>query len=740
MSHLLLSSVLSPLLALSLPAQAPGEPLARSPQLPPVAANDVTRGAGLQPDGADRLFGGGTDYAVWLSAEGVRFVPALGRGAEVARHVALRPLEVRRGQHVVARDFDAVPQRTGLRAEYHHTSSATERYDVGADAVELSWRFERRPAGSGDLVVRYRLDTNLPLAEGGDEDALRFVQPDLGGVTIGTVTGIDARGGRAAGGMAYTNGVLELSLPASFVDTATYPIVLDPTIGPAFTVSSSFDDFEADVAYDATSQRYLVVWLRTLAANLVLPRGRLLEATGAPLGGTILLGSTGVCGRPRVANHDQGDRFGVVFAEQAGLFHGIQLRVVGASTGAISHSTVIASSTGVDLFRDPDVGGDVAGVGGTAFVVVYEDEILNAIRARRVLFDPLDNLLAPSAASVWTDGTGPIASVYSQPAVSRQAGSDGTLLVVARRLSGIGPSYSVQLKRIAIDDLGDLGAASLGSTTDSLDAPDVDGMNGSWVVAWQRDPAGSATTIERRAVRHDGNWQLGPVETLGGGVLQAVTAPSLGWSAARTWLGYHNFSGIGPQRSLRVAAIDTATATMGGVELTQTIASDDTRIAVASDASGGVVGGNDAMAVFAHGARVYAQRLIGYGSGGTFTSLGGQCGSGGAQFVSHAPGIGSSIVFGVVGLDPTALVTVFNLTPDLAPIACGTCEWAPFAITDLRVVTGGSASVPFVMPMLPSLIGSQWVTQWTTYDPAQVPCPLLPEFVLTDRSLMTLGN
>ena len=42
--------------------------------------------------------------------------------------------------------------------------------------------------------------------------------------------------------------------------------------------------------------------------------------------------------------------------------------------------------------------------------------------------------------------------------------------------------------------------------------------------------------------------------------------------------------------------------------------------------------------------------------------------------------------------------------------------------------------------MIPSLIGSQWITQWTTYDPPEAPCPLVADFVLTDRTLMTIGN
>lgn len=739
-------STLLPLLTLALPAQGPGAVHRPAGVGQPVPAGlaDVARGAGLQPDGPGRLLGCGTDYLVRFSAAGMQFVPALGRAAEQMRHVSLRPVAVRRGDRVVASGFAAEPIQAELRAEYAHGPAITERFDVGEHGVELSWQFDRRPAGSGDLVVRYELTTNLPSAAGAGADGLSFVQAGLGGVALGAVTGLDARGARVRGGLSFANGVLELSLPAAFVDTAQYPIVLDPLVGAVITVSTpGNNDSEPDVAYDATTQRYLVVWLRELAATLVLPRGRLVDASGSPVGNVVVLGSTGVCGRPRVANFHQSDRFGVVFEEQAGTFQGIQFRAVSAQTAAITHSAVLASSTGVDLFRHPDIGGVVNALNSTAFVVVYEDNILNAIRARRVYFDAADLLVAPSAVSIWTDSTGPFASSYTVPAISRQGGVDLTFLVVARRYSGIGPQISISGRLLALTDLTVLTSTTLESTAaDDFVAPDVDGANGSWIVAWEREPAGGgATTIRRRSARYAGGaWTLGAIESLGGGLLQEVTAPSVGWSEARTWLGYHNWSGIGPQESLRVAAIDTASATMGGVEFTQTISSGDTRIVAATDASGGVNGGSGAMAVFAHGTTVYAQQLISYGNTGTFVSLGGQCGAGGAQYFSHAPGIGSSIVFGVVGLSPTALFTVFNVTPDQAPLTCGPCAWAPFAITDLRVPVGGTASVPVVLPLLPPLVGSQFVTQWTTYDPPQSACSLVPDFALTDRSLMTLGN
>ena len=47
-------------------------------------------------------------------------------------------------------------------AIYAHAPAIEERFDVGVDGVEISWQFDHRPAGSGDLVVRYAIETGMP--------------------------------------------------------------------------------------------------------------------------------------------------------------------------------------------------------------------------------------------------------------------------------------------------------------------------------------------------------------------------------------------------------------------------------------------------------------------------------------------------------------------------------------------------------------------------------------------------
>jgi hypothetical protein len=48
--------------------------------------------------------------------------------------------------------------------------------------------------------------------------------------------------------------------------------------------------------------------------------------------------------------------------------------------------------------------------------------------------------------------------------------------------------------------------------------------------------------------------------------------------------------------------------------------------------------------------------------------------------------------------------------------------------------------VQFPIPLLSSLIGSQFETQWTSLDPTQTPCAIAPGFVLSNRLGITIGN
>ena len=743
-------SLCLPLAAAFLPAQeVPGLMSAVTPQ----QRFNITHNSGLRTDGADQLRGGGPDYRVRFTRAGMRFEPALGVAVETTQHLQLQLHSVNRvGEPAIDMSHDASPQLQHLRASYQRASGVTERYDVRPEGVELSWQFDARPAGSGDLRVRYAIDTSLPSPIEVIGGGLQFTLPDIGGVSIGGVTGIDANGATVAGGMRLVDGMLELSLPQSFVDEAAYPIVLDPLVGSVFTVQSLANtDSDPDVAYDSTTSRYLVVWRRWFSASSAEPRGQLVTSGGTVVGSTLFFNANGECEAPRVANLPTRDRFGVTFVEQDGLGNAVRFVAVSAANGSFTHEAILASSTGVQLFLSADIGSDTSAPIGSnrGFVVVYEDNIQNAIRARRVYFNTSDSLVAPSAFSVFSN-TGGIGASYTQPVISRASGSDSRLLIAVRRFSGLGPFVSINVAAIFSNSSAVIATTSLGgSQTASITAPDVDGFQGKWVVAWQQATGSLAPpSVVRRTVQINaaGNgFDLGPNQTIGGSSTQQASAPTVAYTPGRTWLGYRYFSGtIFALHSLRAAAIDSNSATWCSDVFSEPIASSSTdrRMAVGTMTSGGQTTGEGALAVFGEDGDIYGQRLLNYGSNGsTYANLGGGCGSGGSPSFSHLPGIGSSgLIATASGLPNSALAAIFNLSSPTATLACGACEWTPFQSTLSPPIVNNSASVEFPIPCLPSLVGAQFDTQWTTIDFTQAPCSLFPGLVLSDRVRMTLGN
>src|SRR5690606_38484761 len=176
----------------------------------------------------------GPDYRATFDREGIRFVPALGRRAPRTVHLRFVPQAVGRRDGSMQTIAAAAPEIRGHDVVYRR-GAVTERYELVPRGIEQSFTFSALPEGRGDLVVRGLLTTELPLAEA-TPDLLRFELPDVGGVIVRDVVGIDANGRRAIGHLRLGDAPaaagdmhrVELVLPAAFVDAAALPLVLDP--------------------------------------------------------------------------------------------------------------------------------------------------------------------------------------------------------------------------------------------------------------------------------------------------------------------------------------------------------------------------------------------------------------------------------------------------------------------------------------------------------------------------------
>lgn len=447
----------------------------------------------------------GWDYRAEVRVEGMTFTPALGSSAPTTQRLSLTPRQFGRADGL-QRVAPATPVLADHRTSQARGAGVTERYEVTPAGLELSWRFATKPSGSGDLVVRYDLASTMPL-HGAQRDLVSFCLPDVGGVSIGAVKGVDALGREAAGALALDGDVLELRLPSTFVDAAAYPLVLDPLIGTQFlpTANANYDDTDADVAYNRVFDRYLVVHRRVFSATDQVMRGQRLTDTGSLLGGLLVLGSADYIHHPTVAHISKRGTWIVAWETAPTVFSStdIDCCAVYALNGAVSATTTIASGSGDET--DPDAAGDTT-VGVTSdsdgALITYR-VAGGGIRLARV--ECASNGAQPTLVSTTTISNDASAIL---PAISKSNPGTSRYVVTWREPSLV----NVALRARACDRLGNLLGNPVTVSSGSIllsglpGRSDVDGDGTDFVVLYEygQSPLTSAKDIYARGVRWDG--------------------------------------------------------------------------------------------------------------------------------------------------------------------------------------------------------------------------------------------
>ncbi len=207
-------------------------------------------------DSADTVWVRGDGWKAAFTPAGMRYVPALGRAVETNQTfefalesvtVGGEPLAFTRA--VVARDGDSVTLDRGALDETYH---------LDLDVVEQTFVFDELPVRS-EIVVDVAVSSPwTPRVQG---NQLWFEGAGLGSVTYGDAFAYDAAGRRIVIPRVWTGESIRLTVPASFVETATFPLTIDPPIGMTFVNNfGTADDTEPDIAYDEGSQAYWITW------------------------------------------------------------------------------------------------------------------------------------------------------------------------------------------------------------------------------------------------------------------------------------------------------------------------------------------------------------------------------------------------------------------------------------------------------------------------------------------------
>lgn len=706
----------------------------------------------------------GITYVAEFDEDGLLFTPVLGRRAPRNLPVRFWLDSIRRGEHILqSREHSraGLPLASGAdRIEYLRSEGIVERYDSRAEGVEMSWVFSTRPQGNGDLVVRMRIDTDLQ-ADGMAEDdtCLRLVAiadgECIGGVSIGTVTGVDAADRRVAGQLRFDGYCLEMSLPGDFLETADYPLVLDPLVSTAFRVSNATETSNnPDVAYDAATNLYCIVWEEPLSAADVRIFARRIHAdTGAWMGPHQISASNEVSINPTIANVARTGCF--VIAWERTSVPVVRTEVVArryfANGSGPEAVTLLVQPGG----RNPDLGGDPSGEDDEA-VVVYEHDIG-----------------ADQAISAADLRTGDTIRVWTRLELDRRPGLRNPAISKSFDTNVGRPNYMVVWEmgdvldtyiqcRVIHRDMALRSPVIAGVRPGLLRKPDVAGDGLIFMVVAEApggDPLRATTYFWSCMFRE----ATGQVDNFGGRTLREGPNDPAQREPHVAHLGQHEFLlTCGQARSLgsgfynlrfethRASPyVNNGTTSVGyfphGYVETVAAPSGSTfrRLEIVAHASGTQTGDGRAFVVAENdGARVnlYGQRYEAPGRGASSLDLGGQCGTRwlrtwGAFGLGH-----SALEFDVTGISDYYGISLAVPGPT---ITCGACTFIVPMVLFTQFIGSGNTyhRHQFDVPIDVGLIGGVIDFQVLGFGGSSGPCPLAP--ILRDATnilRVTIGH
>lgn len=654
------------------------------------------------------------------------YQPALGQHAPRAHTLALQLATVRRGDVDLLRADRHTPTRTHTRTTASYAWPALEeRYETRTDGLKQSFVFAERPEGGGELRVSLDVTTSLqPDATGG-----RWTDADGFGVSIGDVVAIDADGARCRGERRLVDDRLELVLPGAFVDAARYPLELDPLIGTLTQAYAGTDNDFPDVAYDAGSDSWCVVWTQFLGGGQTGVVGSVWLAS--PLGfGYAFAINGGVADSIRVTNIAGLGVFVLVWVEYAqngNFIQGLALEPVQAQA---SNVFPIDGPFDVSL---PVVSGE-ATVLDDDCLVAWVDASLGLLGTSVTI----DAQLQPTVAPFVQIATGDI----GEPAISKQGGNLGHHVITwTNRPLGQPGAIRAQVVDHDMQLLGP--AAWIQNTPQNAGYSAVDGDGFRFFVAWEEQEVSNPSTTDVRGKM----ITVGPAGiTSVGSVIDLAAQPGqIDYAADVAMLGEQ--FGLAFMRADPAAifdddsfalVLDTAGAPVGNelpLDLTPGLnyTYEHAPRLIGRRAGDATTTADDGLVVFAdqdtaatYDSDVGLQPIEAMGPGGAVIDLGGGCGPGGLATSSGPFALGNAAapleLFGAQGLAvPFALVGLAG-----ARVTCGVCDFVDPTNAWFVPNTAGTATTSIAIPGAPALVGFAFDFQFVSFNVLYVGCPALP--------------
>ncbi len=434
------------------------------------------------PDGA--LWVRGADYKASFDATGATYYPIF--GADMPRHFPIRMSLARAesGSQSIALAAGSAPVRDGDRITIDR-GVVDEVYEIGLRGIEQTFVVESRP--QGDLKLSVALDTELPVTE--TADGLVY-ENEYGRVQYGRAFVRESNGTKRSVPTRRVAGGVEIEVDAAYLATADFPLVVDPFVSQFGMTQTSMHQQYADIAYDATSNTFMVVFEEVVTPADRDVRTITLDGTGNNIVVTSYVDTTTQdWERPSVGNLNASNKF--LVAASVGSYPGftqpgLQFRMVAArgcnaSTPSVwlPSSLVTSLEVGLNNRYDVSVGGDELASGTSYFLVTWSEAVSGGatIMARRVN-ESFVNM--PNFVTVSTTGGAVLPAVSKHNNHSRWsiAWERGNNIYGAQVLSSTGAVVTPEFA---------IASSALDEFAPAVSSPFADG---SWACVWQQNTAG----------------------------------------------------------------------------------------------------------------------------------------------------------------------------------------------------------------------------------------------------------
>ncbi len=666
---------------------------------------------------SDQVFARGPGYRARFDAGGATFEPALGSAEPSAQPFAFgTDWELLRGDEAVASGNSlGLPTRAvaGNEITYELSEGLAESFRVERAGLEHTLHLESEPEGSGSLVLRRRIQTDLLLAPDFSSERLRFRSPHgegTCGLDVWGVVGIDAEGRRSEGWLDFDGEWLSIGLPEAFVESAAYPLALDPWITPVTPVATSAERVDdVLVSYNGSLDQNLFLWREEFGFNDSDLLAQRVDSNGSPVGSLI-----------------------VVEGSLELTTNSLQLSsAIGESAWLLAYTQPIpaffAQEVQCRAIDGTGVVGDPVTLTATGFMSqVFPIELSDAALDGRFLCktgraDPsptvqttvfrLDLALPPGGPPTVTlieITPSNNNSSFQERFAEGPPFQDGWLTT---RLSR-DPSTGIVSLLVNVEGKDDfLDSAFLDNT--SFSSPIIAGSQGSYLVTYGRS---SADGVFTRPVRWDGvSVEIGEEQ-----LVAATGAPQQLAFTGEAYVLLFGESGVTSAQVLDAitgspqgpAIVEPAPFGLSGI----TARFGDTTVDTDRlTACGSLVNGDEVLS-------------IDLATPGDVEPLGGGCGTAGTTHASHATVGNTDFAPGFVGGPPLATgFLLISATRD--DLACGSCTLVPalagsFVFVNPAIDSLGSASWNLPIPPNPGLVGAELYAQGGVLDLATPECSL----------------